>query len=281
MKIKITADSTCDLSRDLVEKHDIAIIPLYVVMDEKPYKDTLEITPAEIFDFVTRTGKICHTSAINVEIYAEEFAKYADSYDAVIHINLSSSLSVGYQNAKLAAEGFDNVYVIDSKNLSTGSGHLVLDAAVMAEKGCTAQEIIDYLNEAIRRVESSFILDTLYYIYKGGRCSGVAALGANLLRLKPCIEVVDGAMQVGKKYRGSLEKSLEEYVHDRLSGRDDIDYKRIFITHTLETDVMANHLEETVRKYGDFEEIYITRAGCTIANHCGPNCCGILFYRSK
>jgi DegV family protein with EDD domain len=281
MKIKITADSTCDLSRDLVEKHDIAIIPLYVVMDDKPYKDTLEISPAQIFDYVTRTGKTCHTSAINVEIYKEEFAKYADSYDAVIHVNLSSYLSVGHQNAKLAAESFDNVYVVDSLNLSTGSGHLVLDAAIMAENGSTAQEIVDYLNGAVSRVETSFILDTLYYIYKGGRCSGVAALGANLLRLKPCIEVVDGKMQVGKKYRGSLEKSLEEYVHDRLSDRDDIDYKRIFITHTLETDVMAKHVEDAVRKYGKFEEVYITNAGCTIANHCGPNCCGILFYRNK
>ena len=281
MKIKITADSTCDLSKELVEKHNIAILPLFVVMDEQPYKDTIEISPPQIFDYVARTGKVCHTSAINTAIYTDEFGKYAAEYDSVIHINISSALSVGYQNAQIAAEGFDNVYVVDSQNLSTGSGHLVLDAAIMAENGSTAQEIIDYLNEAVKRVESSFVLDTLYYIYKGGRCSGVAALGANLLRLKPCIEVIDGKMQVGKKYRGSLEKALEEYVTDRLTNRDDIDYKRIFVTHTLETEVMAQHVVDTVKKLGNFEEIIITQAGCTIANHCGPNCCGILFYRNK
>lgn len=282
MKIKITADSTCDIGEALAKKYDIAIIPLFVVMDDKPYRDLVEINPTQIFEHVSTTGNICHTSAVNSVLYAEEFAKYASSYDAVIHINLSSNLSVCHQNAKIAAEEFDNVYVADSLNLSTGSGHLVIDAAIMAQNGSTVEEILAFLEEAVNRVESSFVLDTLLYLQKGGRCSSIVALGANLLKLKPCIEVIDGKMQVGKKYRGTLLKALEMYISDRLTGRDDIDTRRVFITHTAEADSeIVKCAEEAVKKYGNFEETLITSAGCTIANHCGPNCLGILFYRTK
>ena len=279
MKIKITADSTCDLSDELLEKYDITLIPLMVVMDDKPYRDRIDITPADIFEYVSTTGKACHTSAVNTADYIDQFGKYAADYDAVIHISLSSCISSSCQDAMIAAQSFDNVYVVDSLNLSTGSGHLVLDAAIMAKNGSSAEEILDFLKNAIPKVESSFVIDTLYYLFKGGRCSGVAALGANLLRLKPCIEVTDGKMDVGKKYRGSLEKALEEYVKDRLTGREDIDWRRVFITHTLETETTAQKIKEVVMKYGKFVEIFITRAGCTISNHCGPNTCGILFYR--
>ncbi len=282
MRIKITADSTCDIGEALAKKYDVAIVPLFVVMDDKPYRDLVEINPPEIFEHVSSTGNICHTSAVNSALYEEEFAKYASDYDAVIHISISSSLSACYQNAKIAAEEFDNVYVVDSLNLSTGSGHLVLDAATMAKNGSTAEEIVTYLEDAVKRVESSFVLDTLLYLQKGGRCSSVVALGANLLKLKPCIEVIDGKMQVGKKYRGTLTKALEMYIADRLTDRDDIDTRRVFITHTAEANPdIVKCAEEAVKKYGKFEETLITSAGCTIANHCGPNCLGILFYRKK
>lgn len=282
MKIKITADSTCDIGEALAKKYDVAIIPLFVVMDDKPYRDLVEINPPQIFDYVSSTGNICHTSAVNSVLYAEEFAKYASDYDAVIHINISSNLSVCNQNARIAAEEFDNVYVVDSLNLSTGSGHIVIDAATMAQNGSSAKEIIDYLEDAVKRVESSFVLDTLLYLQKGGRCSSIVALGANLLKLKPCIEVIDGKMQVGKKYRGTLTKAVEMYIADRLTNRDDIDYRRIFITHTADANPdLVKCAAEAVKKFGKFEEILITSAGCTIANHCGPNCLGILFYRNK
>ncbi|MBE6948380.1 MAG: DegV family protein [Ruminococcaceae bacterium] len=280
MRIKITADSTCDIGEALAKKYDVEIIPLYVVMDDKPFMDLIEINPQQIFDHVASTGKICHTSAVNAALYGEIFAKYAKDYDAVIHVNLSSSLSACHQNAKIAAEEFDNVYVVDSLNLSTGSGHIVLDAAIMAREGKSAEEIVKFLEDAVKKVEASFVLDTLLYLQKGGRCSSIVALGANLLKLKPCIEVIDGKMQVGKKYRGTLNKCVEMYIADRLTGRDDIDYRRIFITHTAETNPeLVKCAEEAVKKYGSFEEVLITSAGCTIANHCGPNCLGILFYR--
>ena len=280
MKIKITADSTCDIGEALAKKYDVAIIPLFVVMDDKPYRDLVEINPPQIFDYVSDTGKLCQTSAVNAALYAEEFAKYAKDHDAVIHINLSSSLSVCHQNAKIAAEEFDNVYVVDSLNLSTGSGLIVLAAAEMAQKGNSAEEIIAFLEKAVKKAEASFVLDTLLYLQKGGRCSSLAALGANLLKLKPCIEVIDGKMQVGKKYRGTLTKAIEMYISDRLTNRDDIDYSRIFITHTAVANPdLVKCAEEAVKKYGKFEEILITSAGCTIANHCGPNCLGILFNR--
>lgn len=282
MRIKITADSTCDIGEALAKKYNIAIIPLFVLIDEKQYKDFSEINPPQIFDFVERTGKICHTSAVNSALYAEEFAKYANDYDAVIHINISSSLSVCNQNAKLAAEEFDNVYVVDSLNLSTGSGHLAIDAAIMAQNGSTPEEIVACLEDEVKKLEVSFILDTLVYLQKGGRCSSVVALGANLLKLKPCIDVIDGKMQVGKKYRGTLIKTLESYIADRLSDRDDIDYRRIFITHTCNRNPeLVECALAAVKKYGKFEEILITPAGCTIASHCGPNCLGILFFRNK
>lgn len=282
MRIKITADSTCDIGKELAKKYDIAIIPLFVALDEKTYKDFTEINPPQIFDFVEHSGKICHTAAVNSALYSEEFAKYSKDYDAVIHINISSSLSICNQNAKLAAEEFENVYVVDSFNLSSGTGHLVIDAATMAQNGNTPEEIVDYLEAAAKRLEVSFVLDTLIYLQKGGRCSSVVALGANILKLRPCIEVIDGKMQVGKKYRGALIKVLEMYIADRLSNRDDIDWNRVFITHTCDANPeLIKCAEKAVRKYGKFKEILITSAGCTIASHCGPNCLGILFYRNK
>jgi DegV family protein with EDD domain len=280
MRIKITSDSTCDLPKDLVEKYDIEIVPLAIVKNDIPYKDGLEITPDDIFKYVESGKGICHTVAVNVAEYQEVFARYADTYDAVIHFNISSGFSSCNQNANIAASDFDNVYVVDTRNLSTGSGHLVLDAAIMAQSGVDARHIVDRMNDLARKVEASFVIDSLLYLWKGGRCSGVAALGANVLKLKPCIEVVNGKMEVGKKYRGSFDKVIIQYVKDKLAQRDDIDYKRIFITHpTGVPQHIVQNVIDTVKALGNFEEVIESYAGCTISNHCGPVCLGVLFYR--
>lgn len=275
--IKITADSTCDLSPQILEEFDITLVPLHVLIDGKDHLDGVDIKPEDIFYHVGVEGKTCKTAAANVYEYENIFSEFSSQYDAVIHINISSDFSSCHQQAKIAAENFDNVYVVDSRNLSTGSGHVVYEAALMAREGEKAEEICRRLEELIPKVDASFVIDRMDYLYKGGRCSGLEAFGASLLRIKPSIEVVDGKMQVGKKYRGNLARCLENYVKDRLAGRDDIDYKRIFVTHTMQSPEMVEKVKETIKQYADFEEIIETKAGCTISSHCGPNTLGILY----
>lgn len=278
MSIKITTDSTCDLSPEFLSAHQVDVLPLYIIKDGAPYKDMLEITPQDIFRHVGQGGTLTTTSAVNVDDYKSCFQHLSPQYDAVIHIDISSDFSSCYQNACIAAEDFPNVYVVDSRNLSTGHGLVVVEAVLAAEQGMSALEIVDKLRELTGRVEASFVIDQLTYLHKGGRCSTVAALGANLLKLKPCIEVMDGKMHVGKKYRGAFEKVILDYVRERLEHREDLDLRRIFITHTT-TPEIVEAVKCEVQKYADFEEISITTAGCTISNHCGPNTLGILFIR--
>lgn len=279
VNIKITADSTCDLSPELVEAYGIEIIPLCVIKDGKSFRDGVDITPEDIFAHVAGGGDLCTTSALNVSEYQEKFAELSPKYDAVIHINVSSDMSSSFQNATIAAKDFQNVFAVDSRNLSTGSGHVVLRAAEMAKSGMAPAEIVERLKELTGRVEASFVIDRLDYLKKGGRCSSLAVLGANLLNLKPCIEVRDGAMHVAKKYKGSFEKCLRKYVRDRLEGRTDIDTSRIFITHPACAPEVVEMVRETVEEIMHFDEVLITRAGCTVSSHCGPNTLGILFMR--
>jgi len=279
MKIKITSDSTCDLSREQIAKHDIHILPLCVNVGDRSCRDGVDVTPDELYAHVEAGGNLPSTAANNIDEYQAVFAKYAKEYDAVIHLNISSDFSSCFQNARLAAEEFDNVYVVDSRNLSTGHGLLVLKAAELAESGMDAAAIVDTLNATAPLVDASFILDQLEYLKKGGRCSAVTVLGANLLKLKPCIEVKDGKMGVGKKYRGNFESCLKTYVTDRLSGRDDLDLSRIFITHSGISDSCVQIAMDTIRALQPFAEICVTRAGCTVSSHCGPRTIGVLFIR--
>ena len=280
MRIKITADSTCDLPADIVHRYDIGITPLYIIKDEIPYKDQVEITVSDIFEYVESGAGMTRSSAINASEYQEYFEQWLKDCDAIIHVSISNHFSVCNQNARFAAEALKNVYVVDSYNLSTGSGHIVIDAAIMAESGMPAERIVEELERLVPKVEASFVIGTLKYLYKGGRCSGLAALGANLLKLNPCIEVIDGKMDVGKKYRGSFDKIILQYVEDKLSGRDDIDSKRIFITYPpgMMDGLIADVIKK-VRSLKDFDEVVSCEAGCVISNHCGPICVGILFYR--
>ena len=277
MRIKITSDSTCDLSLEQIKKYDIGILPLTVTMGDKNYLDGVDINPDAIYAHVAQGGELPKTSANNIGQYQEAFEGYLKEYDAIIHLNISSGFSSCYQNACLAAEDFENVYIIDTFNLSTGHGLLVLKAAELAESGMGAAEIAEILKETTSRVDASFILDKLEYLKMGGRCSSAAALGANLLKLKPCIEVKDGKMGVGKKYRGAFEKCLKDYITDRLAGRDDLELDRIFITHSGVSEEWLKIAEDTIRELQPFKEICITRAGCTISSHCGPDTIGILY----
>lgn len=279
MKIKILSDSTCDLSQELIEKLDITIIPLTIIKDGKPYADRVEIQPADIFEHVAAGGDLCSTTATNMGEYEEWFAKYSSEYDGVVHINIGSAFSSCYQNACLAAEDFDNVRVIDSQNLSTGQGLVVLKACELAQTCTDLDELKDQLNAFTEKVEASFLLDQLKYMAKGGRCSSATALGANLLNLKPCIEVKGGKMSVVKKYRGNYAKCLASYVKDRLSERDDLQRQTLFVTRTPVTDECLEAVKTAVATYADFENIYWTEAGCTVSCHCGPGTLGVLFVR--
>ena len=221
MKIKILSDSTSDLSPELIEKHGITIVPLTVVKDGQPFVDRIDIQPADIFEHVAAGGELCSTTAINMGEYIDWFEKFTGEYDGVIHINIGSNFSSCYQNACLAAEEFDNVRIIDSQNLSTGQGLVVLKACELAQTCTDLDDLKAQLDAYTEKVEASFLLDQLKYMAKGGRCSSATALGANLLNLKPCIEVKGGKMSVVKKYRGNYAKCLASYVKDRLADREE------------------------------------------------------------
>ena len=279
MNIKIMSDSTCDLSPELLEKYDITLVPLSVIKDGKAFSDGINITPAEIYAHVAAGGGLCSTAAVNVGEYQEWFQKFSGSYDGIVHINISAEFSSSYQNACLAAEDFDNVRVVDSRNLSTGQGLVVLKACELAQQCQSLDELQSQLQEFTSHVEASFLLDRLEYMVKGGRCSSAAALGANLLNLKPCIEVKDGKMAVVKKYRGNYAKCLTAYVKDRLSNREDLDRGTLFVTRTPVSDDCLEAVKNAVSEQADFENIYWTEAGCTISCHCGPGTLGVLFVR--
>lgn len=276
--IRISADSTCDLSPELLERFSVAITPLSITVGEEVFRDGVDIHPVDVFRFVSE-GKICQTGAVNIYEYQNHFQKLTANGDQVIHVCLGSSFSSCYNNALLAARDFSNVAVIDSKNLSSGSGHLVYDAALMASGGLDLLEIKKSLEATVQKIDASFIIDQLDYLAKGGRCSAITAQGAKILRLKPCIEVRDGAMIVGRKYRGTFDKALKLYVLDRLRINGGLDPSRVFITEAGCDQEVVAMVRSLVEENADFEEIIVTKAGCTISNHCGPNTLGVLFKR--
>ena len=278
MKIKILSDSTCDLSPALLAENEITLVPLTVVKGDEQFKDGVTITAADIFAHVAAGGDLCSTAANSIGEYADIFEQYTD-YDGVIQITIGSGFSSCYQNATLAAEDYPNVRVVDSQNLSTGQGLVVLKACELATTATDLDALADEIRAYTEKVEASFLVDKLDYLAKGGRCSAVAALGANLLNLKPCIEVKNGKMGVVKKYRGKYEKCLASYVKERLAGREDIDRKTLFVTRTEVSDVCYEAVMAAVAENGNFENTYETVAGCTVSCHCGPGTLGVLFVR--
>ena len=279
--IVITSDSTCDLSTELKERYNIGIIPLGVTLGEKNYLDGVDITPDGIYEHHAKTGELPKTAAANMSDCIDFFKPYVDEGKAVIHFSISSEMSSTFNNSRMAAEEFENVYVIDTKNLSTGGGLLVVAAAEMAAKGMEAKAIVDEVEKLVACVDASFVIDSLEYLHKGGRCSAVAMLGANLLKLKPCIEVKNGSMGVGKKYRGKFGDVLKTYTAERIGDGSGIDLDRVFVTHAgCDSDVIDSVVAE-VKKAAPFKEVFVTRAGCTISSHCGRNTLGVLFIRKE
>ena len=275
----ISSDSTCDLNRELIDRYKIRILPMGVSLGDKIYRDGVDITPDEIYAHHAATGQLPKTSAINLAENLDRFEELTKGGNAVVHLTLSASMSSTYYNACLAAEEFEDVYVVDCKNLSTGNGLLVIAAAEMAQQGMKAQEIARRIEELTSCVDASFVVDNLEYLVKGGRCSALAAFGANLLQLKPCIQVKDGAMGVCKKYRGKFEKALSVYVSDRLANAEDICLDRVFVTHAGCDPQIVESVVAAVKNALPFREVFVTRAGCTVSSHCGANTLGVLFMR--
>lgn len=277
----ITSDSTTDLSRELRERYNVSVMPLKITLGDKTYTDGVDITPDDIYAHHDKTGELPKTAATNVGDCLEFFKPFTDAGKTVIHFTISSEMSSTYNNACLAAEELGNVYVIDTKNLSTGGGLLVVAAAEMLNTGLSAEETVEKTRALVPCVDASFVIDSLEYLYKGGRCSALAMFGANLLKLKPCIQVKDGKMDVAKKYRGKFSEVLKQYVRDKISDYSDIELDRVFITHAGCDPELVNEIVELVRKEVPFKEVFMTRAGCTVSSHCGSNTLGVLFIRKS
>ncbi len=273
--IKISADSTCDLSVEITEQLGISIAPLNIVVEEKVYQDGIDIFPIDVVRFVDEKGMTCRTAAININEYHQHFESLLEESEGVVHVCLSSAFSSCYQNAMISAESFDNVHIVDSRNLSTGSGQLVYEGAYLAKLGKEAEEIIDNMEKSKSKIDASFVIDRLDYLAKGGRCSSLTAQSAKLLKIKPSIQVHNGEMQVGKKYRGSFQRCIQNYVKDRLKQLDRFDSERVFITHCLCPEEIVQMVKEMIESLDYFKEVHITTTGSTIASHCGPKTLGI------
>ena len=281
MNIKITADSTCDLSAELLQKWNISLMPMHILMGEESRLDGVTVHPADVFAYVNAGGAAPKSAAANPVEYTEFFAPFAKEYDAVIHISVSSKLSSCYQNAQLAAGEFENVYVVDSQNICTGQGYLVLRAAKFVADGLPPRNIVMRLQSLAKRVELSFVLDRLDFMAKSGRCSGVLAFGANLLGIKPALEVINGELKVVKKYRGSLPICTGKYITDRLADRNDIDDGLVFISSCMPKPGCMDAIKAGLKKYGTFKECYETDIGTTIGGYSGPGTIGIVFARKE
>ena len=275
MKIAITAESTIDLTSELLEKYNIEIIPYSVILGDNEFKDG-EITSADIFKFVEVNKILPKTSAINEAQYAEFFEEKLTRYDAVVHFCLSSEISSACSHAKLAAENLKNVHVVDTRSLSTGIALLAIYGRELAESGKSAEEVATLCEERTKDVQASFVVKKLDYLHKGGRCSSIALLGANLLQIRPEIVLNNGKMVSAKKYLGKMEKVIEKYCRDVIAENPNPDKKYGFVTYTTASEEMVNIAKSALKEAG-FETIYETKAGATITSHCGENTLGILF----
>ena len=278
----ITYDSTCDLTPQLLERFQIRTVPLTIQSGERVFADDGQYTSADLYADYRRNGTLPKTTAVSPEEFKNFFSPILkEGYD-IVHIDISSELSCTCQNAVLAAQELaeqGRVYVVDSRQLSTGGGLLALQGAKLRDRGMDAADIAEELRDMASCSDTSFVLDTLEYMWKGGRCSGVAALGANVLKLKPCLEMREGKLVVCKKYRGAMEKVYRQYITERLAGKTVVE-DHAFITHSGEvSEDTLRELTELVRELAPFKEVFVTQAGCTVSSHCGPGTLGVLFLR--
>ena len=275
MKIGITAESTCDIPQEIREKENIDIIPFGVMLGEELRHDGIDITPQDLYDYADKTKELPKTSAINEVEYEEFFARKLKDNDAVIHFCLSSEISSACSNAQRAAEKFNNVYVIDSKSLSSGTGLLVLSCVDKIKEGKDLETILKEINEEVPKVQASFLIDTLKYLHKGGRCSGVAKIGAAMFSIKPRISLINGKMEVTKKYMGSINSCLIKYCKDMLKEVEP-NKDRVFVTYSSPVDPARETIINMLKEDG-FKDIIECRACSTICTHCGPKTLGVLY----
>ena len=279
-KILISTDSTCDLSKEILSERGIKQTSLHVLLGTKEYSDGIDIVPDDIFKYVKETGVLPKTSAYTINDYQNFFFENLKEYDYIIHFTISSDLSSTYNNAVLASQEFEGrVKVIDSRNLSTGQGLLVLKACDLKEEGKSFEEIVQVMEEERFHVQTSFVVDTVEYLYKGGRCSGAARLASNLFKIHPSIDMVEGKLVPKKNYRGTLKKCIEKYVLDLVEEYKSYDDTRVFITHASASDYVVSLIKEVVSKNFSFKEIIVTVAGSVVTSHCGQGTLGVLFIK--
>ena len=275
--VVITSDSTCDLSQELLDRYDIPVIPLTITLGEDTFLDGSSFTPLDMYARYKQDGTLPKTSAPSVQEFLDFFSQFTEKGCDVVHLDISSELSNTYNAACMAAEELGHVHVVDSRMLSTGVGLLAIEGAECRDRGMGAQEIAEHLRGLTGKVQTSFVLDTLQFMWKGGRCSAVSALGANLLSLKPGLEMKDGKLGVYKKYRGNIKNVYKQYVKERLQGRR-VRPGHVFITESGEVDdAVLEEIFALVRETIPVQEIHHTLAGCTVSTHCGPKTLGILF----
>lgn len=273
--IRIVTDSTADLGEELKNQYSIQSVPLFVTIQGQAYRDSIDIDSTHLFSLIDRSGELPKTAAPSITDFNQVFS----GQDEVIYIGISSLLSATIQNAVLAAEsvGSNRIHIVDSHNLSTGIGLLVLKAADMRDKGCSANEIENELNRLVPLVRTSFFLETLDYLYMGGRCSAMQNIVGSLLKIRPIIEVkTDGSLGIKEKIHGSRKKALKSMLDDLRANLDRVDRKRIFVTHT-DSYADAEFLKAEILSMASPDEVLITDAGCVVASHCGPGTIGILY----
>lgn len=278
--VKIISDSTCDLSEELIEKFDVQIIPLNILLGEKEYRDGVDITPDEIYVWSDANKTTPKTSAVGMDVAVDAFRKNLEQGTEIVAFSISEDMSTTANVMRLAArelEAEDRVHVIDSANLSTGIGHLVIEAAILAQGGADAKTIVSYVEQLKSKVRASFVVDTLVYLYRGGRCGGLAALAGSALKLHPRISVIEGKMLPGKKYRGNMNHVVLSYVKEMESELLKAKKDRVFITHSGCDEQIVKSVREYLEGLDYFDEIIITRAGGVISSHCGPGTLGVLF----
>ena len=284
MSVKIIADSTCDLSKELLEKYEISILPLHIVLGDKEYKDGLEILPDEIYAWSDANKEAPKTSAASISDAMELFETNLKNHDEIVCFSISGQMSTTVNVMRMAAEELDaedKIHIIDSENLSTGGGLLVIEAAIMASAGKSGKEIVTAIEQLKPQVRASFIVDTLTFLHRGGRCSGVAALAGGALKLHPKIVVENGAMKPDKKYRGKMSHAILAYVKDLEPQMMNAKADRVFITHSGCDKETIQSVYQFVEELGYFKEILITRAGGVISSHCGPGTLGVLFIENN
>lgn len=281
--VKIISDSTCDLSKELVEKYNIEILPLHILLGEEEYEDGRSITPDEIYKWSDQHATTPKTSAAGIEQVMDAYRPHLEAGNEIVIFSISSDMSTTYNVMRMAAaelDAEDKVFVIDSANLSTGEGLLVIEAAIMAAEGKSGAEIAEKIEEIKPQVRASFVVDTLTYLHRGGRCSGVAALAGGMLKLHPKIVVEAGKMKPEEKFRGKISKVVMDYVKSMEEDLKNAKTDRVFITHSGSDQEIIDSVYDYLEGLGIFKEILITRAGCVVSSHCGPGTLGVLYIAS-